>query len=128
MKLIKRKFRQYCWCCLGTGKIGRCKCRTCKGSGIYKENSYIFILRNKKGKEFAIDSDNIGWTMKTRKKTEYLIHINCDCASYNIHRKRLPRFPFYIIRCKLCGKKLGIMEWKIDEQLPTNLGGKKWNQ
>jgi len=55
MKLIRRIFKQTCWCCNGTGKIARNKCRTCKGTGIYKENSHIIIF----GKQ-AIDSDNIG--------------------------------------------------------------------
>jgi hypothetical protein len=41
MKLIRRIFKQTCWCC--------------KGTGIYKENSHIIIF----GKQ-AIDSDNIG--------------------------------------------------------------------
>jgi DnaJ-class molecular chaperone len=77
MKLIKRKFRQECWTCNGTGinpknicnrgvacdsckrfkQPKKCenKCSVCNGTGIYKETSHIIIF----GKQ-AIDSDNIG--------------------------------------------------------------------
>jgi hypothetical protein len=52
--------------------------------------------------------------MSVRGKTR--IHINCDCASY-YWKRRLPDYRG-IIRCRLCGKRLGIMEWRVSEKSP----------
>jgi hypothetical protein len=52
--------------------------------------------------------------MSVKGKTR--LHINCDCASYYWER-RLPDYRG-IIRCRLCGKRLGIMEWRVSEKPP----------
>ena len=44
LKIIKKRLKSLCYSCEGTGKIGKKKCRTCNGTGIYKENYYIHIV------------------------------------------------------------------------------------
>jgi len=42
-----------------TGWIKFKKCPTCKGTGIYKEKSYIIIYQGKDGKRYGFPMDNI---------------------------------------------------------------------
>ena len=52
--------------------------------------------------------------MKKNNKKVIKIRINCDCASYYDTRTRLPRNTLDLaIKCKLCKKRLGIMQYKI---------------
>ena len=62
LEVIKQKITSPCYCCTESqcGKARPRKgCLACKGTGIYKENHYIFITTNSKGQQFAIDSDTL---------------------------------------------------------------------
>ena len=61
LKVIKKVIKNPCYCCsvIGGNPTPQKKCKTCKGSGFYKENYYTFITTNSKGHRFAIDSDTL---------------------------------------------------------------------
>ena len=46
-EVITKTRKAKCWVCNGKG------CKTCKGSGIYKEKSYILIYKNQ---AFGVDT------------------------------------------------------------------------
>ena len=56
MAIIKKKLKQECWNCEGKKKIGKKKCPTCKGSGVWEDEIYYFIDEKKK---IAIDGDTL---------------------------------------------------------------------
>jgi len=62
LEVIKKIIKTPCYCCSISqyGKaIPRKNCKTCNGTGIYKENHYTLITTNSKGQQFAIDADTI---------------------------------------------------------------------
>lgn len=42
-KIIKKLLKFKCYACSGTGEVDKKKCKTCKGSGVYKTSFYYFI-------------------------------------------------------------------------------------
>jgi len=61
LKVIKKIIKSSCYCCstIGGRPIPQKECKTCDGTGFYKENYYTFITTNSKGQRFAIDSDTL---------------------------------------------------------------------
>ena len=55
MKIIRKEIPNICWACNGVG-VG---CKVCDNTGKYKE-VINYIVYEKDGKKFAVDSDNIG--------------------------------------------------------------------
>ena len=53
LKVIKKIMKTTCWVCEGA------KCKTCNFTGKWNE-SINYIIYEKNGQKFAIDSDNIG--------------------------------------------------------------------
>jgi DnaJ-class molecular chaperone len=53
-QVIKRVLKFPCYTCSTKGKIDGKKCKTCNGTGIYKENHYIHIVNG-----IAIDGDSL---------------------------------------------------------------------
>ena len=56
LKVIKKIHSSPCYVCseIGGKPDKKSKCRCCKGTGIYKESSYLFIHNG-----YAIDGDNL---------------------------------------------------------------------
>lgn len=46
-----------------------------------------------------------------KKRTFYILHINCDCASGDTARSSFPRG--ISVRCPFCGKGLGHLSWSL---------------
>lgn len=53
VKIINKLLLTTCWICQGKG------CKVCNNTGKWKDN-INYIIYEKNGKKFAIDSDNIG--------------------------------------------------------------------
>jgi hypothetical protein len=53
LKVIKKTIKTPCWICKGNG------CKTCLFTGMWEE-SINYIIYEKNGQKFCIDSDNIG--------------------------------------------------------------------
>lgn len=61
-EIIKKEFKYPCYCCRTSirGKTAKRKtCKACNGTGFFKDE-INYIVYHKNGKQFAIDSDNIG--------------------------------------------------------------------
>jgi len=53
-KIIKTIKKSPCTCCFRKGEKPSKSCKSCKGTGIYKDSHYIIIIGN-----FAIDMDTL---------------------------------------------------------------------
>lgn len=53
MKVKKFKIKTTCWSCQGKG------CKQCLFTGKWIESCYHFTIKDKKGKKFSFDSDNL---------------------------------------------------------------------
>jgi hypothetical protein len=42
-----------------------------------------------------------------------VLHINCDCASYDTVRVRWPPREYSFPKCDYCGRSLGDMQYKV---------------
>ena len=49
-----------CYICDGKGKIeNKVECKTCEGTGVFKDNHYIIITEDVKGNKIAFPMDTI---------------------------------------------------------------------
>jgi DnaJ-class molecular chaperone len=56
LKIIKKVIKSPCYCCsvIGGNPVPQKECKTCNGTGIYKENFYYHIINGQ-----CIDGDTI---------------------------------------------------------------------
>ena len=55
---------------------------------------------------------------KRRMKTYSIIHVNCDCAAYDMPKlSRAIKRCIIGPRCELCNKVLGWMQWSVMDEV-----------
>ena len=62
MKVIKKVLEYPCYCCITStrGKNTKKKtCYACNGTGIFLDEVYYVIYKDKQGNQFAIDMDTL---------------------------------------------------------------------
>ena len=61
-EIIKTVLSQPCYCCnnsINGTNNNKKECPACNNTGIYSENFYTFIVKDKNGQKIAIDSDTL---------------------------------------------------------------------
>jgi len=53
MKISKKTIKSICWVCNGKG------CKACHRTGKWNESIFYFIVKDKNGKQYCYDADNL---------------------------------------------------------------------